>query len=282
MEVEEKELKLGALLLCMLSKKITPFTNTLYRQFAVFLMCRTMLDNPPSLVMSSQHTSASKEWNDISAAGKEFNILISGRAGTGKSTLMSSLLGKEIHRRAAEDLGASSITVSTAQVNNVSIKTLFWNSPGIYDNGLNEAKKLTGFLDSIDLVIYAMRMDETRMRPEDTEIMQKLTRTFGASFWKKGMFVLTFANMVNYLDNHHTMRRSKEHSMKRAGQWEEYVRGVLSKEGISYSLLKGIPFVQAGHPTELQLFAEEKPWRNQLMASIHAIVTGSTQCLFCM
>lgn len=215
-----------------------------------------------------------------SVTGMKLSILVTGRPGTGKSTLMSDLLGREVNRRSVEDLEVSSISASTVQIDGVSVRTFFWNSPGIYDGALNEenkVKKLRSLLDSIDLVIYAMRMDETRMRPEDTEIMQKLTQTFGVSLWRKGMFVLTFANRVNYLDDRQTMRRSKEHSAKRAGQWEERIREVLIKEGVSDGLLTGVPYVPVGHSTEPWLFAGEEPWRSHLMTSINARVSGDTK-----
>lgn len=211
-----------------------------------------------------------------SAAGMELSILVTGRPGTGKSTLMSGLLGMEVNRRYQEDLEVSSISSFTVQVDGVLVRTLFWNSPGVYDGALNEdkVKKLRNLLDSIDLVIYSMRMDETRMRPEDIEVIQKLTQTFGVSLWRKGMFVLTFANRVNYLDHRQTMRRSKEHSAKRAGQWEERIREVLIKEGVSDGLLRGMPYVPAGHPAEPWLFAGEEPWRSHLMKSISTRVSG--------
>ena len=252
-------------------------------------MYRTVLcDRSPRLFPSQPHFvsegTAEKQVNmprrvvANSTAGVELklSILVAGRPGTGKATLMSGLFGREVNKRAVEELGVPSITTSTITVDGTSVRIMFWNSPGIYDNALSEedkVRKLGDLLDSIDVVIYSMRMDDTRMRPEDIEIMRKLTQTFGASLWSKGVVVLTFANRVNYLDKHQTMRRSKEHSTKRARQWEEHIREVLVKEGLSDGILRSIPYVPAGHSVEPQLFPGEEPWRTILMDAISGRVS---------
>ena len=216
------------------------------------------------------------------------SILITGRSGTGKSTLIDGLFGvpgKAVSRSSTVE-GLSddtSLTASKLEANGITARTIFWNSPGVRGSKLDDAtttamttsnsyNKIKELYGSVDLILYVMRMDETRMRPEDGEIMRKLTRFFGTSFWRRSLFVLTFGNRVGYLDAQQIMQRSKEHSAKRARQWEEHVHSVLRDEGVPESMLRGIPFVPAGHPLEQQLFSGQDPWRDSLMQRILAVV----------
>lgn len=206
-------------------------------------------------------------------SGMELSLLIMGRPGTGKSTLLSGLLGKELDRVVLEGFDASSVSGSTVQIDGLTVTTVFWNSPGVHDGGLN----MEGLLSSIDLVIYTVRMDDTRMRPGDIENLQKLTQQFGSSLWEKGLFVLTFGNRVSYLDDQQAMRRSQEYLAKRAGQWMERFQEVLINEGLARGLVRSIPFVPAGHPAEPRLFPGEEPWRGRLLESISARVNGDAR-----
>lgn len=193
-------------------------------QCTVFVLCRTFLPSylqtPPLQFPRFYNDQAVKKQVHTPPGGvettggpaieerEELDILIVGRSGTGKSTLIGSLFGSgEVERRVMEDFGVPSVTVANLVAEGMAVKALFWNSPGVYDGTSNEhIKKMKDLLSSIDLVVYTLRMDETRMRPEDIEIMQKLTQAFGSSLWRMGILVLTFANRVSYLDDHQTMR----------------------------------------------------------------------------
>ena len=201
----------------------------------------------------------------------ELGVLIIGKPTTGKSTLISGLLGRDVKRSSVADVPF--LTTSTVQVGEVTVQILFWNSPGVYNSDLDNEKKVCrvkNLLESIDLVIYTMKMDDTRMRPEDVEIMRKLTQTFGATVWEKALFVLTFANRVSYLNNRQQMRRSKDHHNRQLGQWKEHVHTILCDLGLPKDLIRYIPFIPAGHSAEPRLFRGEKPWRDYLMESISA------------
>ncbi len=169
-----------------------------------------------------------------------------------------------------DDFGVPSVMVANLVAEGMAVKALFWNSPGVYDGTSNEhIKKMKDLLSSIDLVVYTLRMDETRMRPEDIEIMQKLTRAFGSSLWRMGILVLTFANRVSYLDDHQTMRQSKEHIMKRARQWEERVHEVLIDEGV--------PRSNARCPGRASCRACARYWRGTLEDSIDEVCQSQSE-----
>lgn len=199
--------------------------------------------------------------------GVGLNILVMGKAGTGKSTLIRGLFGKEA-RESVKDLGTPSITTSDLKADGVLVKITFWKSPGIYDGiskDQDHVRKMKEHLDMSDLVIYALRMDDTRLRPEDIETMQKLSRTFGDDLWVKGIVALTFANRVYYLDSAQVMTRTKEHVTKRHKQWEGHIHANLREGGISEAVIRGVPIVPAGYYAELRLFPDEEPWMSDFV-----------------
>ena len=53
---------------------------------------------------------------------------------------------------------------------------------GLYNGKIDEdIKKMKDKIKMVDLILYAMKMDDTRIRPEDTEPLRKLSRAFGCS-----------------------------------------------------------------------------------------------------
>lgn len=207
-----------------------------------------------------------KKMSEEQVWSKRLSILVVGKTGTGKSTLIEGLFGQKVERGVLKDM-ASSITECNIDNNGVPLRILFW-SPGAYDGVFSQdeqTKKMKELMKQMDLFIYTIRMDDTRMRPDDAQTIHRLSKMFGSSLWRKGMVVLTFANRVSYLDSHHTMRRSKEHLLKRAKQWEGHIHDILTKEGI---VVKDIPIVPAGHHTEPQLFAGEESWMKRTLGAV--------------
>ena len=196
-------------------------------------------------------------------------ILIAGRSGTGKHTLIKSLFGgRDLESEVEME---DPLTGSSLALEGISTKIMFWSSPGLYDGFFNDrerVRKMKELMDTLDLFLYAMRMDDTRLRPEDVLTLQQLSGAFGNSLWERCVFVLTFANRVDYLDIHQLPRRSKEHFRSRGKQWEGHIRETLEKKGISNRVVLELPIVPAGHHSEPRLFADEEPWLRQLVRAI--------------
>lgn len=191
-----------------------------------------------------------------------------GKSGTGKSTLIRGLIGKEVERTMTQDFDVPSVTSSELNVGGDSIGVTFWTSPGISDSILHNQAQLQRMkkrLEAADLVIHTLRMDDTRLRPDDSEIIKRLSEGFGDTLWRKAVVVLTFANRVYYLDDRQRMARSKEHFLKRSAQWEGHVHELLRSGGISEATLRGVPIVPAGYVTETRLFEGDEPWMGYLV-----------------
>ena len=187
--------------------------------------------------------------------GREgLSILLVGRVGTGKSILINGLIGRK-----EEQIGNkySSFNLEKLNINGVPLTLMFWNSPKQQDADSSEIKQR---ITEVDLVMYAIRMDDARIQPRDRTILQTLSRLFGRTFWNKAMFVLTFANRVEFLGQRHIPQRSKEHLNQKRLLWEIFIHTSLAQEGLADAELRDIPIVPVGHYSDLKMFEDDEDW----------------------
>ena len=130
---------------------------------------------------------------------RELRILVTGKTGQGKSTLVNGILGAEVAREGA---GADRCTtkVDTYYENIKDVPITVFDSPGLHDRNVNEDQYMQGMHETcqrLSLVLYCTKMTNPRLTDEDKNAMMNLTRTFGEDFWDHAVFVLTFSNLEN-------------------------------------------------------------------------------------
>lgn len=126
-------------------------------------------------------------------------ILVTGKTGTGKSSLVNSVLGKQV-AVVGQTLNPQTSEVSSFETKIKGIKVIVWDSPGLQDGLENEKLYLEDIKkkcsDKIDLLLYCIAMDSPRFftGSRDIESMVKLTDALGKGIWKNAVVVLTCAN----------------------------------------------------------------------------------------
>ena len=195
---------------------------------------------------------------------RELRILVTGKTGQGKSTLINGILGARV---ATEGAGAKRCTTKVKMhsktIKGVPIKV--FDSPGLQDRTANEEEYIQGMRDTcqeLSLIIYATKMINTRLTDDDKNAMLKLTKAFGEDFWNYAVFVLTFANMENVTrkddrdddepepenDNEAGWRKLEEKRFQgRLKIWEEDLQNFLITDvGVSPAIAKSITVVPTG------------------------------------
>ena len=130
------------------------------------------------------------------AKEKELRILVTGKTGQGKSTLVNGILGVKVAREGA---GADRCT-TTVEPHYMVVKDIpitVFDSPGLQDRTVNEAEYIQGMqeiCERLSLVLYCTKMNNTRLTDDDKNAMIRLTKAFGEELWEHAVFALTFAN----------------------------------------------------------------------------------------
>ena len=130
--------------------------------------------------------------NVLLKGGDSISALVVGESGTGKSTVINALLGKEIAK-----VGSGPITV-TEKVRNYSglvgeVDVNIVELPELDMDEVRRYKLQLQRLDNVDVVYVCQKLYD-RHRRSAIETLRRLSVVFGKDIYKKAVFVMTFAN----------------------------------------------------------------------------------------
>ena len=184
----------------------------------------------------------------------KFKILVCGRTGTGKSSLVNSLVGYEAMEVGDPGWGISdgAFRAKTMQVQSVSIKVNalileIWDSPGLQDGTDNDEAYLQDMYEKckgVDLVLYCSDINIQKWTSSEINATRLLTMKFGDTLWHKCVVVLTKANHMWFPP---TMKNSEQVYAKNVySNFRERFTQQLVDQGIKRELADSIPFITAG------------------------------------
>ena len=195
------------------------------------------------------------------AGAMSATILVTGKTGAGKSSLINGIVGQEVAKEGHElDRGTTKVESFECKYHDVDIT--IWDSPGLQD-GLDKEDDYVkdmqskGCADS-DLVLYCTPMDANRLRQDDIDAIRKLSIGLGSHIWQNALFVLTFANRVEpppvrgeKLTTEQKQQKVLDHFKKRLAEWERKLQEAVVKAGVDAKIAAHIPVVPAGYDVGL-------------------------------
>ena len=185
--------------------------------------------------------SLSQSLKDWWLGSKTVHILLTGKTGVGKSSLVNSLVGDEVASE-GHDLDPETMIVSPFKTKINGVEITVWDSPGLQDGKGNEKKYIEDMKrQEYDLVLYCCSMTDTRFGDDDAAAMVKLTNAFGKTFWENAVFVLTFANRVK------PTKRNPDAYKNKLSQFQAKMREELEKMSVNAGTAKEICVVPAGY-----------------------------------
>jgi hypothetical protein len=209
------------------------------------------------------------------------NILVIGETGSGKSTLVNSVLGfskvkerQELQRTKIVELKRWQNTIGSVQVS-------MWDSPGLGGQPANEKDRkekdkaieaIKNNCRDVDLCLFCCDMSNTRYFPEYCEETKVLCEIFGKDIWKHTIFALTFANKFllriedDFRGNPNGMKQKFVHQVK---LWKQKIHMHLEKQKIDPKIVKSTEVVPVGNHRTHQLFADDDTkWLNELWLQV--------------
>ena len=222
------------------------------------------------------------EWIEKSRA---VNIFVTGKTGTGKSSLVNGIVGRHVATEGGTlDPSTDKVTMYQCVVDDIEVNV--WDSPGLQDGTNREPEYIEDIkrncvkgddTTAIDLFIYCIRMSETRFVKDNPDIraMHILTDTLGMGMWSNTIFVLSFANDVvdtGVEDLDLAGKELEDHFNKKLTNWTERLRQTLEHElMIPEYIAKGVKVIPAGYHKSPQLIEKSGDyWLSKLwMAALY-------------
>ena len=193
------------------------------------------------------------------AQGNSLKILVTGKTGAGKSTLVNALIGRKVategHTHQPE---TKEVTDYEKLENGLEIKV--WDSPGLQDGTNKEEEYLADMkakCKDMHLLLYCISLKKKRSDLDcDGSAIIKLTKTFGPEIWNNAVFVLTHANYLPHrletTDNLNAQELETKFEAE-ISRWKVKIQGALRKVQVAENLISNINVVAAGHYREPSL-----------------------------
>ena len=209
--------------------------------------------------MSGLHQTAQK-WL---SGSNSVNMFVTGKTGVGKSSLINGIVGKDVAEEGLTlDRGTAIVKDYSFKYHDVDIT--IWDSPGLQD-GLDKEKEY--ILDmqqkgcaNCDLMLYCVKMDDSRFRKEDHDAIRKLTIGLGKNIWKHAIFVMTFANRVHAQPERgrkftpqEDKKRKYDFYKQHIKEWKNKLSAAVKEADVDAKIAANIPVVPAGYDGEQSL-----------------------------
>ena len=190
------------------------------------------------------------------------NILATGKHAAGKSALVNGLIGEEVApENDSLDPGTTKIVKYSRNIDGIFINV--WDSPGLEANTEDETLNVEMIAKEVpeaDLLLFCIRMDESRLRKQDLTTIIHFTETFGIEVWRHTVFAMTFANMVVPVRSKDDPEAKKKFFDDRLKLWTEELEKALTEAGVTKEIVEKVNIVPVGYYNDPSLPNGQENW----------------------
>lgn len=171
----------------------------------------------------------------VNSKEPSIEILVTGKVGVGKSTLVNALVGMNVAKAGDNVTTVTKYIQRKVAVRN-GIHVYITDTPGFGNVDLDDEDMLRAALKHnkhTDLLLFCMNITE-RFDHQHINTIKAITKVFGKGVWKKGLFALTSANLLD-----------EERFGSKLDEWENELRKKM-KQIIDPQVAAKIPIVPTG------------------------------------
>lgn len=224
----------------------------------------------------------------MQANKKEIAVLVAGKMGNGKSTLVNALIGKQVVKVpefVITEGDTKKVTPYECVGNDTVIKV--YDTPGLQDDSDSRDTEYIAEMrracPGYDLSLLCVKMSDTRLTHNcgDVITMKVLSEAFSkenSDYWKKTVIVLTMANALPQLTLVQKAEEKEAKFRECFDHWKKTIRDALVKQlSVPDSIAKIVPIVPAGHYNMPHLFGQQY-WLSNLwlhcLSKMHLSAAG--------
>lgn len=190
---------------------------------------------------------------------REFTFLLIGKTGVGKSSTINNLMGSDIAE--VGDYIPTTMDVKEYRLPIEGFNFHVVDTPGLCDdlpekgNDQKYIEEIKSKVKQIDTVLYVTNLNDTRVRIDEKQGIELMTKAFTEKIWENSVIVFTFSNSV-------PPQKFSEALKVRSG----LIRQAIQDSGVSKEMVNQIPSVAVDNMNELN--PDGKYWLGELYTQV--------------
>ncbi len=193
----------------------------------------------------------------------EIRLMVTGKTGTGKSTLLNGIVGRKMFEE-GETLDPETLKVESRQAHKAGVDVIVFDTPGLQDGSGNEHVYLSAMKEKcndIHLLLYCISMLEMRsdLHDYDNSAIKLITEALGTSIWENAVIVLTYANVFEgRLSKKGKNEKGIKNSVKQIiKEWEVNARNSLRHAGVPSEIAENVSAIPVGYTKKPDLVCQK-------------------------